>query len=109
MVRFTNNVVLELYLRYKGRAVKNFARVGKDSVMARPKPVPCTFSDEFLLAARRVVRLGTVAVQTVQRFRLALLSTNSLHSATTRPPSPWAFRPDKSSGGGNRRVMAIPR
>lgn len=41
--------------------------------MARPKPVPCTFSDEFLQVARRVVRQRTVAVQTVQRFRLALL------------------------------------
>ena len=41
--------------------------------MASPKPVPCTFSDEFLLAARRGVRQRTVTVQTVQRFRLALL------------------------------------
>ena len=41
--------------------------------MARPTPVPCTFSDEFLQVARRVVRQRTAAVQTVQRFRLALL------------------------------------
>lgn len=47
--------------------------------MANPKPVPCTFSDEFLQAARRVVRQRTAAVQTVQRFRLALL----LHEQST--------------------------
>ena len=41
--------------------------------MANPQPVPCTFSDEFLQEARRVVRQRSVAVQTVQRFRLALL------------------------------------
>ena len=41
--------------------------------MASPKPVPCTFSDEFLQAARRVVRQRTAAVQAVQRYRLALL------------------------------------
>jgi hypothetical protein len=41
--------------------------------MANPKPVPCTFSEEFLQAARRVVRQRTAAVQSVQRFRLALL------------------------------------
>lgn len=41
--------------------------------MASPKPTPCTFSDEFLQVARRVVRQRTAAVQTVQRFRLALL------------------------------------
>ena len=40
--------------------------------MASPKPTPCTFSDEFLQVARRVVRQRTAAVQTVQRFRLAL-------------------------------------
>ena len=41
--------------------------------MASPKPTPCSFSDDFLQVARRVVRQRTAAVQTVQRFRLALL------------------------------------
>jgi hypothetical protein len=41
--------------------------------MASPKPTPCIFSEQFLQAARRVVRQRTAAVQTVQRFRLALL------------------------------------
>ena len=30
--------------------------------MASPKPVPCTFSDEFLQAARRIVRQRTRAI-----------------------------------------------
>lgn len=41
--------------------------------MASPQPTPCSFSEEFLQVARRVVRQRTAAVQTVQRFRLALL------------------------------------
>ena len=41
--------------------------------MPGPQPTPCTFPIEFLQEAHRVVRQRTVAVQTVQRFRLALL------------------------------------
>src|SRR5262245_1793200 len=38
-----------------------------------PKPIPCTFPDDFVQAARDTVGRRTVAVQTVQRFRLVLL------------------------------------
>ena len=40
--------------------------------MPGPRPALCTFPDEFLQEARDTVRRRTVAVQTVQRFRLAL-------------------------------------
>jgi len=40
--------------------------------MASPKPMPCSISQELLQVVRRVVRQRTAAVQTVQRFRLAL-------------------------------------
>src|SRR5947209_7224006 len=46
---------------------------GKDAAMPGPKPVFCTFPDAFLQVARDTVRRRTAAVQTVQRFRLALL------------------------------------
>src|SRR5262245_40162944 len=38
-----------------------------------PKPIPCTFPDDFVQAARDTVGRRTVAVQTAQRFRLVLL------------------------------------
>ena len=41
--------------------------------MPGPSPVPCTFPDDFVQVALDTVRRRTVAVQVVQRFRLALL------------------------------------
>jgi hypothetical protein len=41
--------------------------------MPGPSPVPCTFPDDFVQVALKTVRRRTVAVQVVQRFRLALL------------------------------------
>jgi hypothetical protein len=41
--------------------------------MPGPSPTLCTFFDDFLQAARDAVRRRTLAVQTVQRFRLVLL------------------------------------
>jgi hypothetical protein len=41
--------------------------------MRGPRPTPCTFSGEFLQEARDTVRRRTASVQSVQRFRLALL------------------------------------
>jgi hypothetical protein len=49
------------------------ARAGKDAAMPGPRPVFCTFTDDFLQEARDTVRRRTAVVQTVQRFRLALL------------------------------------
>jgi Helix-turn-helix domain len=41
--------------------------------MPGPRPAFCTFPDDFLQDAMDAVRRRTVAVQTVQRFRLVLL------------------------------------
>ena len=41
--------------------------------MPGPSPVPCTFPEDFVQVALETVRRRTVAVQVVQRFRLALL------------------------------------
>ncbi len=41
--------------------------------MPGPRPAPCTFPDDFVQVALDTVRRRTVAVQVVQRFRLALL------------------------------------
>ena len=41
--------------------------------MPGPSPTPCTFPDDFLQEAFNTVSRRTVAVQTVQRFRLVLL------------------------------------
>lgn len=41
--------------------------------MPGPSPAPCTFPDDFVQVAMDTVRRRTVAVQVVQRFRLALL------------------------------------
>src|SRR3954447_18349626 len=41
--------------------------------MPGPNPAPCTFPDDLLQVALDTVRRRTVAVQVVQRFRLALL------------------------------------
>src|ERR1035441_3584706 len=41
--------------------------------MPGPRPALCTFPAEFLQEAHDTVRRRTVAVQTVQRFRLVLL------------------------------------
>jgi hypothetical protein len=41
--------------------------------MPGPRPVACTFPAGFLQEARVAVRRRTLAVQTVQRFRLVLL------------------------------------
>ena len=41
--------------------------------MPGPSPAACTFSDDFVQVALDTVRRRTVAVQVVQRFRLALL------------------------------------
>ena len=41
--------------------------------MPGPRPAPCTFPDGFMQVAQDTVRRRTVAVQVVQRFRLALL------------------------------------
>jgi hypothetical protein len=41
--------------------------------MPGPSLSPCTFPDDFVHAALETVRRRTVAVQVVQRFRLALL------------------------------------
>jgi hypothetical protein len=38
-----------------------------------PKPTPCTFPEAFVQVARDTVGRRTVAVQTVQRFRLVLV------------------------------------
>ncbi len=49
------------------------ARQGKDAAMPGPRPVLCTFPEDFLQEAIDTVGRRTVAVQTVQRFRLVLL------------------------------------
>ena len=41
--------------------------------MPGPSPAPCTFPEDFVQVALDTVRRRTVAVQVVQRFRLALL------------------------------------
>src|ERR1700730_12707670 len=41
--------------------------------MPGPRPALCTFPDDFLQEARNTIHRRTVAVQTVQRFRLVLL------------------------------------
>jgi hypothetical protein len=41
--------------------------------MPGPTPALCTFPEAFVQEARATVRRRTVAVQTVQRFRLVLL------------------------------------
>jgi hypothetical protein len=41
--------------------------------MPGPSPALCTFPDDFVQEARDTVSRRTVAVQTVQRFRLVLL------------------------------------
>ena len=41
--------------------------------MPGPSPVPCTFPEDFVQSALDTVRRRTVAVQVMQRFRLALL------------------------------------
>ena len=41
--------------------------------MPGPSPAPCTFPNDFVQVALDTVRRRTVAVQVVQRFRLALL------------------------------------
>lgn len=41
--------------------------------MRGPRPTSCTFPASFLQEARSTVRRRTAAIQTVQRFRLALL------------------------------------
>jgi hypothetical protein len=41
--------------------------------MPGPSPAPCTFPDDFLQEALDTVSRRTVAVQSVQRFRLVLL------------------------------------
>ena len=41
--------------------------------MPGPSPAPCTFPDDFVQVALDTVHRRTVAVQVVQRFRLALL------------------------------------
>ena len=41
--------------------------------MPGPRPIACTFPDEFLQEARDSVRRRTVAVQTAQRFQLVLV------------------------------------
>ena len=41
--------------------------------MPGPSPALCTFPDDFVQVALDTVRRRTVAVQVVQRFRLALL------------------------------------
>jgi Homeodomain-like domain-containing protein len=41
--------------------------------MPGPRPTPCTFPDDFVQEALDTVSGRTVAVQTVQRFRLVLL------------------------------------
>ena len=41
--------------------------------MPGPSPALCTFPDDFVQEARETVSRRTVAVQTVQRFRLVLL------------------------------------
>jgi Homeodomain-like domain len=41
--------------------------------MPGPSPAPCTFPNELVQVALDTVRRRTVAVQVVQRFRLALL------------------------------------
>jgi hypothetical protein len=46
---------------------------GMEAAMPGPNPALCTFSEDFLQAAWDAVRRRTVAVQTVQRFRLVLL------------------------------------
>lgn len=40
--------------------------------MPGPKPTPCTFTEDFLQAARGAIRRRTALVQEVQRYRLAL-------------------------------------
>ena len=41
--------------------------------MPGPRPVPCTFPEEFLQEAHGTVRKRTATIQAVQRFRLVLL------------------------------------
>src|SRR5271157_1275480 len=49
------------------------SRQGKDAAMPGPRPALCTFPEDFLQEAMDTVSRRTVAVQTVQRFRLVLL------------------------------------
>ena len=57
----------------RGRWTPQKARQGKDAAMPGPRPALCTFPDDFLQEAIDTVGRRTVAVQTVQRFRLVLL------------------------------------
>jgi hypothetical protein len=41
--------------------------------MPGPQPSPCTFPDDFVQEARDAVRRRTLAIQTVQRFKLVLV------------------------------------
>ena len=41
--------------------------------MPGPRPVPCTFPDQFVQVALDTVRRRTAQVQVVQRYRLVLL------------------------------------
>ncbi len=56
--------------------------------MRGPRPVSCTFPEEFLQEARDTVRRRTASVQAVQRFRLALL----LHHEPALPSEAAAQR-----------------
>ncbi len=47
--------------------------------MPGPSPAPCTFPDDFVQVALATVCRRTVAVQAVQRFRLALLLHEQPH------------------------------
>jgi|ERR1700677_1428636 hypothetical protein len=49
------------------------SRQGTDAAMPGPRPALCTFPDDFLQVARDTATRRTIAVQTVQRFRLVLL------------------------------------
>lgn len=57
----------------RGRWTPQKARQGKDAAMPGPRSALCTFPDDFLQEAIDTVGRRTVAVQTVQRFRLVLL------------------------------------
>jgi len=72
VVRFTNNVVVRIDSWYKEVNPRE-ARHGKEAAMPGPLPARCTFPDDFLQEAGDAVRRRTVAVQVVQRCRLALL------------------------------------
>ena len=58
---------------YTGERLPPKTPARKGCAMPGPRPVLCTFPDDFLQVALDTVSRRTVAIQTVQRFSLVLL------------------------------------